>query len=1261
MKVSSSNKANETKKLFAARRRAAQIEMQKKQSIECDVERNDKKVGDDLKKDVAMKKDKGDDDGDAVVKEDGANKGSSTVAVKKEGTTKTTKYSNHNLSYNSRRAMEMMRRKHTPAATTTTTTTTTTTRRTIVETVTETDEVEVGIESKSTVEDIIAVKDERTSNHERRESSTSSTTTTTTNRKTVRFAESNPQCSPPRIRKEITAATAAAAVAVQVNNRETDASGTLQQEEENEEKEEDDDSDFLLFVKGLKREVAGDHTELWAGFQSLLNVPIDQRAPLYEEESPTIASTNKNDNSTNNNNNNINNNNPADKKKKRRVRMDPTTQASLTLIHQTLANEDRIKNGFVKTCSQLVNDRGVKKGRMLEKEKKKRMEIEEEEKKEIESKREGLDCITEMKEVDNVDNNGNVDRNATEDVKKPTWINSYKKKKNLYLSSYAASSSNSLNSSINSKSNVSPTTSISSSLKEAPSIASSKTSMSSFKSYRSSKKNTSTAATSSLSSSTKSKMPTWLEALKKKQKSLRSSNTNTAKLDSVKNDEEEPLVFQLSPRKRPKITPPTSPHETVAAAVPWANVKLRSTPKKGAVEMKGDDDNDTAGVNNDNHIATTGTSMSNRKVLFSAGDIILLDSLPDEAFVPHETETFPLKTSKWSEGQEDDGTSKRIVIVGKGVVVTATRLADEPNKASVLWWSHRCDIRSLTLNVDATGATLSLIDRPSIPLAFPSADVCLNFAQYFLRGPPTTSPSSPKSSCLEISPSTETEATILTAEEESLLDTYRKFSQSDRTKLKLTCSSPKGEDVEMEVNLSPRIMTGKINESVPEKYGKMLGMGIPPDAVRHKMTMDGVDPSIVKLVVDPAEVQSASNCDEKGLSSDEEAVADKYRKMLKMGVPPDGVRHKMNTEGVDSKIIAAVLDAPVSKVDAQGLTEEEESVASKYRRMLKMGVPPDGVRHKMTTEGVNPKIIEVVLAVPSESQKPESNQQLLSGEEEVIASKYRKMLKMRIPLDAVKHKMTQDGVDQKIVSVIVSEATGDDAKVPPTPVVPRQKSPSNAPALTEEEEKEASKYRMMIKVCIPKEAIRHDMKKEGVSDKIIEAVLGAEWVNVKDDPKTSKPKEFNRKTIQFHWTTSNLPPELLQQSIFGKAEDKKRKIATINPEESDIKKLEELFQKRDNSAASKKKAAAADEAGGGMAKLLDLTRANNIAISLKKFNDFTFRSLAETIDDLDPHCKIVGERVQFIPNLLPTPKEVVAIKKFKGDDDKLITGTCSWS
>ena len=62
--------------------------------------------------------------------------------------------------------------------------------------------------------------------------------------------------------------------------------------------------------------------------------------------------------------------------------------------------------------------------------------------------------------------------------------------------------------------------------------------------------------------------------------------------------------------------------------------------------------------------------------------------------------------------------------------------------------------------------------------------------------------------------------------------------------------------------------------------------------------------------------------------------------MLKMGVPPDGVRHKMETEGADAQIIDAVL-APPSQENTAGvpspLTGDEEVVASKYRRMLKMG------------------------------------------------------------------------------------------------------------------------------------------------------------------------------------------------------------------------------------------------------------------------------------------------------------------------------------
>jgi hypothetical protein len=324
--------------------------------------------------------------------------------------------------------------------------------------------------------------------------------------------------------------------------------------------------------------------------------------------------------------------------------------------------------------------------------------------------------------------------------------------------------------------------------------------------------------------------------------------------------------------------------------------------------------------------------------------------------------------------------------------------------------------------------------------------------------------------------------------------------------------------------------------------------------------------------------------------------------------------------------------------------------------MMKMGIPVEGVQHKMTMEGVDTKVINALLGV-SKKQPAKVCEIKLSSEEEVIAEKYCKMLKMGVPLDGVKQKMDLEDVDFKIISVLVHEssqssAIGDVESVSANP--PKKSTKGAGPTLSKEEEAIATTYRNMLKVCIPEEAVRHKMKQEGVSDKIVDAVLGKEADVGKGSDHASLANANSRKTIAFHWTTSNLAPESLEQSIFGRTELKKQKLVSINPNELDIKKLEELFQKRQDNVTTKK-APGQEENCSDMAKLLDLTRANNIAISLKAFNDFTFRSLAETIYDVDPDCIIINERVQFIPNLLlPTAKEIQAIKKYYGEDDELI-------
>eukprot|EP00984_Skeletonema_dohrnii_P032541 scaffold26886_cov96-Skeletonema_dohrnii-CCMP3373.AAC.1 len=353
--------------------------------------------------------------------------------------------------------------------------------------------------------------------------------------------------------------------------------------------------------------------------------------------------------------------------------------------------------------------------------------------------------------------------------------------------------------------------------------------------------------------------------------------------------------------------------------------------------------------------------------------------------------------------------------------------------------------------------------------------------------------------------------------------------------------------------------------------------------------------------------------------------------------------------------MAAVLGADEGTKNTEKKTKKEGDVSDPRQAILD-AIKKKGNGGDNSTQPPVPTDPKQALFAAIKGKGAEPSKCKLSDEEDRIASKYRRMLKMGIPLDAVKHSMKKEGVDPKIASAVAEEASPHVAVIAPvTPAKPKSKSGSTAgPVLSEEEEKIASKYRKMLKFCIPKDTVRHDMKKEGVSEKIVEAIFGKEdtieTVNNMETPAKGK----NTKTKGIHWTANNLGQGKLEGTIFGRSATKKRKLPLIYPEEADIKKLEELFRKNDNRHTGKVKSGETN-AGSGMAKLLDITRANNIAIQLKAFNDFTLRALAETINDLDPDSKIVGERVQFIPQLLPTPKELQAIKKYKGESDRLNT------
>ncbi|OQR86366.1 formin-homology 2 domain-containing protein [Achlya hypogyna] len=131
------------------------------------------------------------------------------------------------------------------------------------------------------------------------------------------------------------------------------------------------------------------------------------------------------------------------------------------------------------------------------------------------------------------------------------------------------------------------------------------------------------------------------------------------------------------------------------------------------------------------------------------------------------------------------------------------------------------------------------------------------------------------------------------------------------------------------------------------KYFLMLKRGLPRPAVQHKMIQESVDPNILDM--DP-------NLPFKLPTLAEDPVYSKYYKMLKTGLPKEVVQHKLAADGISARLLD--LDpshptVPKNKID-EAFRQHQLAVIEKYKIMLKRGLPEPAVQHKMKMDGVDP-------------------------------------------------------------------------------------------------------------------------------------------------------------------------------------------------------------------------------------------------------------------------------------------------------------------
>ncbi len=349
--------------------------------------------------------------------------------------------------------------------------------------------------------------------------------------------------------------------------------------------------------------------------------------------------------------------------------------------------------------------------------------------------------------------------------------------------------------------------------------------------------------------------------------------------------------------------------------------------------------------------------------------------------------------------------------------------------------------------------------------------------------------------------------------------------------------------VKTPINNSDLRLNEKICQTPAEKFAKMLALGLPVAAVHAKMQQAGVDPEEVKRSSSqfnknttlPSSTRSQTNEEievatqivstlipDVILSSEEIASAIKYAKYEKLRkfVSDDGIRKKMSADGVptpdiDSFISASDLKLLPKSSPAQANTPLISSSLSKDHAATPTAVrvsenpmasllasisarkPKDQEENKISN-----KVIETVGNVVKEPMGTSSaDGETVALKDHPVYSKYFKMLKMGIPLPAVKIKMTQEGEDSAIIdrnpmdlysldssvkkTALISSIPSQDTEEKP-PVLPADTDSTNEDLVPLKDHPIYSKYFTMLKVGLPPPVVKHKMMQEGADPSVLD-------------------------------------------------------------------------------------------------------------------------------------------------------------------------------
>jgi uncharacterized protein YlxP (DUF503 family) len=331
---------------------------------------------------------------------------------------------------------------------------------------------------------------------------------------------------------------------------------------------------------------------------------------------------------------------------------------------------------------------------------------------------------------------------------------------------------------------------------------------------------------------------------------------------------------------------------------------------------------------------------------------------------------------------------------------------------------------------------------------------------------------------------------------------------------------------------------------------------------------------------------------------------------------------------------------------------------SKYNRMLAVGVPLSSIAHKMISDGIATCEIDSF-------EKENSSKSSCKAAEVAIKNilsddskfkKYTKMLSIRIPLEAVMHKMINDGLGKDDIKIF-KVANGDKGDRESSTKECGKPQIQDATKIINKDSS-LTKYKKMLSFRIPAQSVVNKMRQDGVTIATIHAFeiehgivktptrTPLRQLNLPCPPVLLAPKRRTSVAMQkIHWNP--VSPKRLQHSLWAIDNDSKIAIDDL-----EVKELENLFAKK-TATNQPKRYNNRNKKTEERVSLIDTKRSYNIAISLTQFKSFqTYDELCLAVVSFDA-SKLNSEQLQNMTTLLPSQGEIKKLREYKGSETNL--------